>query len=871
MRRRLPAGGRWLVAFAAMSLVATAASADPLAPAPAETGLFDALFGADAAAERAGQASDGLALPGLFADGQRLADALPLHDLGPGAGACVAIVPLLDALELAHQPASDGAIAVTLPQPSRTVMLPAAALLASPNGPCLPLATASSLLPFALSHDPESQRLLLNAQAPLPVLMRLARAERQARLRPETNRPAFALQPRQPALARLWSADLALGAVHAGAGSDASANLLASGELLGLGVRTNLGLGSRSGITGGVTVSEARDTPDLLGPLHARSVAAGDIGSPAQPLIADALAGRGLIISSRPPWRADLVDAIDLSGPLPAGWEAELWHEDRLVAVTRTADPAGNWRFAGLPMRVGENRWVVRLYGPHGEASEQAFTRLVGTEMNAENEVDYAIGFIDGGMPLFGAAPTRVASGAAAFGTLGWGVAPALTARLDLRAPTVGSPALALGLHGAHGGGLWAATMARDSLGGLAGALRLARRLGSQDLVIDLARHGRDAGPAQPPLVREFANLAAVNGQGRVALGRLSLPWQVRLQSATRRGGDPHQSAALRLALPLARWQANAAMALVRQGQSGQTGAGWQGNAALGVSAGWGKLRLRGGVDAVLARGWRIGGATLSAARSSADGAISLDLGWQTATRRLNAGMSVNRRIGAFGLSAGAARGADGWRIGLGLVVGLWQGAGRWHMAPAGLARSGAVLADMFIDDDGDGERDANEAAVPGARFIVGNALRGETTGDDGRVLLRGLPAGPLVDVETQLASLPDFNLRPARAGDRLGLRPGEVRTLSIPVNPTGSIEAQVLLVAGDTRTPRSGIPVTLHDKHGKEAARGVTDFDGYVLFDGLALDTWSVEAAGQSTTGLRLSRTDPDRHASILISSPRP
>jgi hypothetical protein len=55
-----------------------------------------------------------------------------------------------------------------------------------------------------------------------------------------------------------------------------------------------------------------------------------------------------------------------------------------------------------LPTRVGENRWVVRLYGPHGETSDQIFTRLVGTEMNPENEVDYAIGFIDGGTPLFG-------------------------------------------------------------------------------------------------------------------------------------------------------------------------------------------------------------------------------------------------------------------------------------------------------------------------------------------------------------------------------------------------------------------------------------------------------------------------------------
>lgn len=60
------------------------------APAPVRAqdagdpgGLFDRLFGSDPAAERAGQAADGLALPALFAEGKLIADTLPLQDLGP--------------------------------------------------------------------------------------------------------------------------------------------------------------------------------------------------------------------------------------------------------------------------------------------------------------------------------------------------------------------------------------------------------------------------------------------------------------------------------------------------------------------------------------------------------------------------------------------------------------------------------------------------------------------------------------------------------------------------------------------------------------------------------------------------------------------
>lgn len=859
MRRRLPAGGRWLAALVGAALAAWAPAR--AGAAPPEPALFDQLFGSDPAAERAGKASDGLALPDLFIGGQRIAEALPLVDLGPKAGGCVEFAALLGALELAHQADADGGFSVTLPDPARTVRIEPSSLEQSPGGPCLPLAALPGLLPFTLTHDAENQRLVVTANAPLPVQMRLARAERQARVQASTARPAYPLLERQPARARLWSADLALGLFAASGNRDLTATVVGAGEVLGLGARFSLGLAADRLPTVGLVLGEASETPSLLGPLSARSLALGDISSPAQPLIADTLGGRGLLISSRAPWRADLVDEITLSGPLSPGWEAELWHENRLVAFTRKPDAAGQWQFAGLPVRLGENRWTVRLYGPHGEQDEQSFTRLVGSAMNAENEIDYAVGVIEGGKALVGSAPTRTPSGAAAHASVGWGVTPALTARLDVRAPLAADPSMALGLHGALGGTLWAATAARDGLGGTGIGLRLARRFGAQDLVLDLARHGRDAGPHQAPQVREFSDLAGLTAQGRLPAGRLSLPWQVRLQSATRRTGGRQQAVAGRLSVPLADWQASAALGLTRQG-----GAGWQGNAGLGLSANLGPLRMRSGVDATLGDRWRLGGISVGSSYAMGAGSLALDLGWQAEQGALAAGVSLNHRLGPFGLSANAGRGADGWRLGLGLVVGLWRGPDRWHTAPAGLARSGSVLADLFVDENGDGDRDPGEAGVKGGRFIAGAALRGETTAEDGRVLIRGLPAGPSFDIETQLASLEDFTLRPARPGDRLSLRPGEVRQVQIPLRRTGSIEVQVRLAAGDRLTPRAGIPVALKDNEGRAVAQAESDFEGYVLFEGLPLGRWQVEAAGQSVPGIALSVERPEASATLDI-----
>ncbi len=863
MSRRTFRPLRWLsVLLCAAGLLGAGA-----APVRAqENGLFDRLFGSDPAAERAGPAADGLALPALLADGRLIADAIPLHDLGARGGACVAILPLLEALELAHDETGEG-IALTLPEPRRSVTIPAAALLPSPSGDCLPLAGVPAHLPLSFTHDTVSQRLVLAPTAALPVLMRLAREERQARLRPETLRPAFPLLPRPERRAELWSADLGAGAGIAPQGRQLSASLLASGALFGMAGRANIALGGDGRLTAGLAFTEARDTPDLLGPLGARSIALGDIAAPAQPLIADALSGRGLVVSSRAPWRADLVDTITLSGPLPAGWEAELWHEERLVAVTRTSDAAGQWLFGDIPVRIGENRWVVRLYGPNGETDEQVFARLVGTEMNPENEVGFSFGVVDGGRPLIGETLAGEPAGPTAFASLDWGMTSDVTARLDLRAGLEGKPAVALGLNGALGGGLWAVTGARDRAGGLGGAIRLARRFGAQDLTVDLARHGTDDSPGLPPLVREFASVMTLAGQGRIGLERLSLPWQVRFQSGALRRGGRREIVATRAVLPMADWQANLALGAVREGTTP-----WIGTAALGLTARHGEWRLRSGVTASDRAGWRVDGASLSAARRlGARGNVALDLDWGAQSGRIGGGVTFARTFGPLGLSASAGREGDGWRAGIGLTLGLFRGPDRWRTAPAGITRSGVIMADLFLDEDGDGTRDPAEAGVAEGRFIVGAALRREATDAAGRVLIGGIAPGPATDLEVQTASLSDFTLRPARAGDRVALRPGEVRHVTIGLRPTGSIEVLVLLVAGDERTPRSGVPVILRDAQGGEAARAVTDFDGYVLFEGLAFGTFRAEAAGLASGPLPVSRETPDARTRLLIPAAKP
>jgi hypothetical protein len=89
---------------------------------------------------------------------------------------------------------------------------------------------------------------------------------------------------------------------------------------------------------------------------------------------------------------------------------------------------------------------------------------------------------------------------------------------------------------------------------------------------------------------------------------------------------------------------------------------------------------------------------------------------------------------------------------------------------------------------------------------------------------------------------------------------------VAVPLRPTGSIEVQVLLAAGDRRIPRSGVPVILRDSNGNEVARAATDFDGFVLFDALAFGSWQAEAAGQKSAALIVSRDKSDARVRLVL-----
>jgi hypothetical protein len=827
------------------------------APVAAQQANFDQLFGAQPEPVDAGRSNgpgrDDLSIVALYLGDIRVADAIPAHQTDKGL--CLAIADVLDSLELAHEP-GPGGLAISLIAPPRTVTLPIGDLMETPAGPCATLATLAATLPAQFRDDPGNLRVVITAAEAFPVAARLAREEARRHLSGTGPAP-----PVLPLIDNPWqlasapTLDVAATLGVTDARPAVAASLAASGDLFAMQARALAAIAPDGSASLRATLSRVTDQPGMLG---MRLFAVGDIVAPAQPLLAAAATGRGLVLSSRPNWRADLFDVVDLDGPLPRGWEAELYRDGQLFAVVTAPDANGNYHFGDVPLRTGYNRYVVKLFGPRGENEERIFTRVVGSELNPENETSYTVGFVEGGVPVLGPR-ANVTAPPTAFASVEHGLGPALSTRLDVRVSgdtLAGSAALNASLLGGYG-----SLIAASNGHGVAVAARAARRVGGTDVTLTLAEHGGTPGPDAPPDVREFRRLARLQANGRLPLGRRSVQTQLALGFAEDRNGTTLATAGLGMALSMGSLQLSNQVA--GEWRQSRFGSSTRAQGVIGAALPLGDWRLRGAADYQLAPQPQVERLGLSASRSSARQSLTLDAGWDLAGGGPIAGVTATRWFGPVSLGLGAAVTASGWQAGVSLGFSLWRPSGAgYRFGPGGMGTTAGVQPIVFIDDDGDGLPGADETRIEGARFLVDNSVRSEATARDGTSAIGGLAAARPVNVEPQLSSLPDLSLRPAKPGFSVVLRPGQMVAVPVPLTPTGEVEARVLRVAGDQESAIAGVPVVLESASKRIETR--TDFDGYASFDGVPFGRYTLSIPGNADVPPQAIVLDR-AHASVL------
>lgn len=100
--------------------------------------------------------------------------------------------------------------------------------------------------------------------------------------------------------------------------------------------------------------------------------------------------GRGFFASSFKDLVLSADKTIDLSGPLSAGWEVELYLDDQLIAF-RQAGINGRYSFPNIPVNYGLNRFKLVFYGPYGEIQTEERDFYSGTSPVKKGEFGYTL------------------------------------------------------------------------------------------------------------------------------------------------------------------------------------------------------------------------------------------------------------------------------------------------------------------------------------------------------------------------------------------------------------------------------------------------------------------------------------------------
>jgi hypothetical protein len=175
---------------------------------------------------------------------------------------------------------------------------------------------------------------------------------------------------------------------------------------------------------------------------------------------------------------------------------------------------------------------------------------------------------------------------------------------------------------------------------------------------------------------------------------------------------------------------------------------------------------------------------------------------------------------------------------------------GGWRASRERLAESGQASVEVFRDENGDGYRQAGEEAVEGVTVEAGFRHSQAPTAKNGRAVIDGLQPYVPVLVSIDTGTLPDPLLQPKNRGMVVVPRPGVQASLALPLAPTGEVEAYLL---GPDGEPRGGATIELTDLAGRVILRGVSDFDGYVLFDSVPYGDYRLQLGEASARALGL------------------
>jgi hypothetical protein len=562
------------------------------------------------------------------------------------------------------------------------------------------------------------------------------------------------------------------------------------------------------------------------------------------------------VLTNRPIEHPDSFDKTTFRGDLPAGWDAELYRNGQLLAFT-SPNGDGRYEFIDVPLQYGANRFEIVLYGPQGQIRREIKQVQVGMDSIPPQQTWYWAGFAQENADLIEFGNQR----RGAF-RRGWRGTLGIERGLDTRTSAAGyfhslmienirynygEVALrrSIGPTLLEVGGSYA-----DNGGGAARASWLAA-FGETYVRADAMRGW--GGFVSDRLINNITGLYAISVDQSVKLGQTILPLHFDVRQVDRRSGIASLEASARASASFR------AMTFTGQLDWSRTkvpiGPDPPDNltASLLANARIGRVRLRGEARFALSgdtSDTRM--ALIGEWAGKGDAEWRAELGYDRGLDRARAGMGYTRRFNKLQLTGFGEVASDG-SVAASLALAFSFGPkanGGWRVSSEKLASRGQVIADVWMDDNGDGIWQANEAALPGVPLTAGNAYVDAATDKAGQAAIDGLEPFRPVMIGIDAGSLPDPYVQPALPGVVVSPRPGVATRVALPMTAAGEIEGTLRRDGGNVI---EGLSIELVDAEGRVRATTITEFDGYFLFESVAYGRYTLRLGKASAAALRL------------------
>jgi len=747
---------------------------------------------------------------------------------------------------------------------SQSFSIGATAIRDTPAGWCVDLDSLNRWLGVPIAADLSNAVLRIDTKEKLPFQLAAERRARAAGLRPQASFDLASL-PHATRPYQAWATPSVDVVASAGVVSDrkggsytqARYELFAAGEAIGQSFDARLSSNDK-GVPDSLRMRLYRTDPDgrLLGPLHATHYAVGDVSLLSTGLVAQSVPGRGAVVTNRPVERPDSFDKTSFRGDLPVGWDAELYRNGQLLAFT-APNGDGRYEFLDVPLQYGSNRFEIVMYGPQGQIRREIKQLQVGIDSIPPQQTWYWAGVAQEDTDLI-----EFGQRGGAF-QRGWRGTAGIERGLDTRTSIAayfhslmienirrnyGEAALRRSI----GPSLLevAGSYADDGTGALRASWLAA--FGDTNVRADAMRGW--GGFVSDRFVGGIDGLYSLSVDQPVKLGRTIVPLHFDLAQVDRASGVSNLQASGRASLSFRALSFTGQLDWSRT--NGPAGPAPPDNltATLLANARIGRVRLRGEARFNLSgqeADTRV--AVIGEWSGKSDAEWRAELGYDKGLARGRAGLGYTRRFNKLQLSGFGEVATDGSvaaSLSLAFSFGPRPSGGGWRMSSEKLGGRGQVMADVFMDDNGDGIRQPGEAALKGVPLTAGNALVEASTDRDGRATIDGLEPFRPVMIGIDTGSLPDPYVQPALPGVVVTPRPGVATRVALPMTAAGEVEGVMIRDGGN---PIEGLALDLIDVEGRVRATALTEFDGYFLFESVAYGRYTVRLSKASATALRL------------------